>query len=1196
MKKTKFHRLLAFALALCFLIGGMFTVSVSAAGASSSSKEDTLAQMKEELNAITYEEYKELYFKDENGVPAGKNVILINAQDYLADATDAAVRIEKDETTGEIIGLFTPNDGTVTWEIPGITEAVRYSVVIEYWPNDKVLDETTGEYKDAKSTATERILRINGKIPFAEARYVTLPKIWKNVYVNARVTADDLTPEQLYAEATTTGGFSAAAAAVKDGYLELQIPTTWTKENSAFVAKYNVRFMETDAENNELRPKYDDIPEWRSYELRDTSGFYIESFEFVFEPGDDGKTTISLESVNESMTVKTIQLVPHESYNSYAQYLANLTEEQRKSGTDTIIIQSEYNSAASTQTVYPIEDRSDAANMPSDTTRVVLNTIGGEKWQTAGQWLRYSFQVSTSGMYDIAARFRQNVLDGMYVNRALYIYSEGVAKGEAGYYDGIPFAEAGQFRFNYGGDWQSSLMNATDAEGNLSSCSFYFQAGVTYTIEIEVTIGSMGDIVRRVETALKAINDDYLSILKLTGASPDEYRDYGFSRIMPEVMIDMLVQADEFEEISQALEKITGGKSSNTATLDKIVNTLRTMGSDEDQIAKYLSQLKSYIGSLGTWLSDAKTQPLQLDYIVIQPLESELPEASAGFFASLLHEIKSFFMSFFRNYNQMGSTGETIENAGNLDVWIATGRDQAQVLRNLINNDFTPKYGHNVNLQLVAGGTLLPSVLAGMGPDVYIGVSDDTVINYAIRGALLPIENMPNFADFALEYEVDENYQKKIDPVTGEYIYNPNAQFNEAAMIVMGIEDAEGKFHYYGLPEAQGFSMMFLRKDVLAELGIGVPETWDDILEAVPILQANNMEIGMHQDYKIFLYQMGGELFADDGMRINLDSNMGLEAFDTMCSYFTMYSFPVSYDFANRFRTGEMPIGFASYTGTYNQLVVFATEIDGLWEFYEMPGLYVYDEDGNHVLDENGEYLVNNVAVSSCSAIVMMADGYGDVAEDKVPEEVKKQRLRSWDFLVWHTGADCQKDYANEMVAIMGPSAKHSTANKFALAEMPWTTTEYRRLEAQFQNLASIPNYPGAYIIGRYTNFAFLAAYNDNANPIVELQSYISTINKEITRKRAEFGLETLELGQTLLEKRLGQVQDAYELDIDDMNDSQINAAASAYKMMKDGIRKENAEMLDAAADMFEALDATGFARTVTALRNAEIVMRKYQQ
>ena len=1162
MKTTKFHRLVAFALALCFLVGGLFTVSVSAKE-DQSTTDKTLAEIKEQLNAISYQEYSSKYLSH---VQAGTEEIVIDGADYLDFTVSDPEQYKVTVVDG---ALFTPNTGTVTWEIPGITEAKKYSIVIEYYPDQ------------SKSTSIERILKINGKIPFAEARYVTLPKIWKNTYIAAKVTDDDKSVDELYAEALSSG-FDAAALAKKDGYLEIQIPEVWTEGTSAFTEKYTVRYMGTDIDNNELRPAFKDVPEWRSYELRDINGFYIESFEFLIEPGEDGKTTISLEAVNEPMSIKQIKLVPHESYNSYEEYLETLTEEQRKSGKDTIVIQSEYTGATSTQTIYPIEDRSDAATQPSDTNRVVLNTIGGEKWQTAGQWARYSFRVSTSGMYDIAARFRQNVLDGMYVNRSLYIYSEGVSEGAAGYYDGIPFAEAGQLRFNYSADWQSSLMNdgATDADGNLLTYAFYFEAGVTYTIEVEVTIGSMGDIVRRVEAALNAVNDDYLAILKLTGASPDEYRDYGFSRIMPDVLVDMILQSREFYAIAEELTVITGEKSSNVATLEKIAWLLERMGSNEDEIAKYLSQLKSYIGSLGTWLGDAKTQPLQLDCLVIQPLGEEPPQATAGFFASLLHELKSFIMSFFRNYDRMGAISEDESGEHVVDVWIATGRDQAQVLRNLINNDFTRIYGDTVNLQLVAGGTLLPSVLAGMGPDVYIGVSEDTVINYAIRGALLPIEDMEGFADFALEYEVDENFQTVYD-ANGKPVKNPNAQFNEAAMIVMGIEDAEGAFHYYGLPESQAFNMMFLRTDVLADLEIEIPKTWDDILAAIPILQANNMEIGMHTDYKIFLYQMGGELFADDGMRINLDSNVGLESFDVMCSYFTMYSFPLSYDFANRFRTGEMPIGFAGYNGTYNQLTVFATEIKGLWEFYPMPGIIQKDADGNDLLNDDGTPVINNVSVSSSSAIVMM-NGCTNMEG-------------SWNFMVWHVGADCQIKYSNEMVAIMGPSAKHATANKFALAEMPWTTAEYKQLSYQFNNLASIPNYPGSYIIGRYTNFAFLAAYNDNANPVTELQSYISEINEEIARKRAEFNLETLECEHyddlprgerkethaSRVEKRICQVKFAYNTEIEEMTQGQIDAAKSAYNKMMDGIKKENAEMLEAAIAGFEQVNKSGFADTI---------------
>jgi hypothetical protein len=171
----------------------------------------------------------------------------------------------------------------------------------------------------------------------------------------------------------------------------------------------------------------------------------------------------------------------------------------------------------------------------------------------------------------------------------------------------------------------------------------------------------------------------------------------------------------------------------------------------------------------------------------------------------------------------------------------------------------------------------------------------------------------------------------------------------------------------------------------------------------------------------------------------------------------------------------------------------------------------------------------------------------------------------------WHVGAKCQKDYANEMVAIMGPSAKHSTANKFALAEMPWTTTEYQRLEAQFKNLASIPNYPGSYIIGRYTNFAFLAAYNNHADPVDELLQYINTINKEINRKRTEFELEILPIGSTLADKRMDQVVEA----IDGMDEALKSQNAAAIDAALAAIDNADIAELKSAAKGFSGSDET---------------------
>ena len=1157
MKHKTLQRFLALVLAVTFIMGSVLMTAAATDGSTGSTTDKTLAEIREQLNAISYEEYMAKYEE----IPRAQGAIVVPGTAYDAENSDDDTRVV---TIGGSEALYTPNLGSVSWKVPGVSHA-KYSIVIEYWPDD------------AKSASIERILKINGAIPFAEARFLTLPKVWTNQYVAAEVTLpkkSDKTLEQLKDEAVSIG-FTGAEIKEENGekFLSLEIPAVWTEDICNFVNTYTVRFLTSDIDENELRPGMVQTPEWRTYELRDADGFYAESFEFVLEPDADGNVTITLEAVNEPMSIKSISLIPHEDLIGYDEYLKKYAG--IASGEDWVTIQAEYSGASSSQTIYPLEDRTDAATVPSDTGHVLLNTIGGDKWQTAGQWVRYSFKVSTSGMYNIAARYRQNVLDGMYVCRSVRIASSGAPVGSLGYYDGaVPFFEASQARFNYNSAWQSTILN----DGETEAFQFYFEKDVEYTISLEVTLGSTGDIVRRVTEILNSVNSDYLEIMKLTGADPDEYRDYGFARVMPHVMIDMIIQSRELYAVAEELARVTGEKSSNVATLEKVAWLLDRMGSDENEIAKYLDQLKSYIGSLGTWLGDAKTQPLQLDYLVIQPLGNEAPKAKAGFFASLVHEVKSFIMSFFRNYDRMGATSEDTSDEEIVEVWLAYGRDQAQVIRSLINNDFTPQTGIAVNLKLVAGGTLLTSVLAGRGPDVYIGIGEDDVINYAIRGALLPIEHMEGFKDFALYYQVDEKFNTVYD-AAGNPVRNPNAQFNEAAMLVLGIADATETYHYYGLPETQNFTMMFVREDILADLDIEIPKTWDDILAAIPKLQANNMLIGGTQDYKIFLYQMGGTLFADNGMRINLDSNVGLESFEFMCNFFTMYSFPKSYDFANRFRTGEMPIGFASYNGTYNHLTVFATEIKGLWGFYPMPGIEYVREDGSTY--------INNVTVATTSAIVML-NGC----------DTEEQQKRAWEFMKWHSGADCQIKYSNEMVAIIGPSAKHATANIEALSEMPWTSAELEQLRYQFQNLASIPNYPGSYIIGRYTGFAFLAAYEDNANPTEELQRYITTINKEITRKREEFGLETLELGQTLLSKRLGQMVEALDEARKDLgaDHADVKTAESALGTILKHIEREDYDLVDvlelkAAAERISATNNSAMNDTVTAINRVVAVI-----
>ncbi len=922
-----------------------------------------------------------------------------------------AVDYNKEKTDAKVKvrngALETPSEGTVVWDV-SIPSTAKYAIKFEY-----TFDES------GNSSAIERRFRLDGEYPFKGARYLSLTKLWKDVL----------------------------------------------EENADGVLGFK-----EDVNGNQSRPeKYLDA-EWQTYYMCDSEGYYVKPYEIVFEKGDH---TISLEATREDMTIKSITLYPYEELPTYEDVLKEYEKKgyTAPEGVAPIVLQAEYTRATSAKTIYPQNDRTSPINQPQSPTLSLLNTLGGTKWQSSGQWIEYTFTPEADGLYEIVPRYKQAELSGMYTSRRIYINGE------------IPFEEANYLQFNYSDEWKTAPLN----DGQ-TSFQFYFEGGKEYTIRFEVVLGTMGDIIGDVQSVLTSINNDYLKILQITGPDPDSYRDYNFRKLIPDTIQDLYAQYLKLYEITNILNDINGGKSSNTATLENIYRILEKMAKDEDEVAKNMSNLKSNIGTLGTWLNQIKNQPLLLDYISIQPAGQKMPKAEANFFQSAWFEIRAFIGSFFADYSSLGAETQ-LDESQIINVWAQTDRDSAQVIRNLCDNNFTINHGIGVNLRLVAAGTLLPATLSGTGPDVALENAQNVPVQYAIRNAVLPL-NPEGYLDEEGDDEETKAYKAEMREIFSNFD-EVTKRFSEPATVPLSLYGVT-----YGLPETQTFSMMFYRKDVLADLGLDIPRTWDDLMAMVPVLQYNHMEVGIPNSsagLNLFLYQMGGELYADDGMRINLDSNLALEAFDTMCSYFTQYSFPYQYDAANRFRTGEMPIIFADYITMYNQLTLFATEIRGLWEF--VPVIGMEDEDGN----------INNVAVSTVTSIIMM-------------NGCEKQE-HAWKFMDWYTTKDVQAHYANEKVAIVGQGAMFATANKEAIMELPWTSQEKENIAAQYNNLATIEEMPGGYIISRYVDFAFLAAYNSHADPVESLLGYIDDINKEITRKRKEFDLDTLELGETLADR-----------------------------------------------------------------------------
>ena len=944
-------------------------------------------------------------------------------EDVVIDSDDAisltggAQIVEYDGKTA----VFTTATGSVTWKV-NVPESGLYAMDILY-------NYLGSDSPEAKAADIERTLRVNGNVPYTELRNLVFTKKW----------VDQLSKYQLKTGETVEGLTFEAE----------ELPVA-VYDQTGNIVKI---FYEKDGADNERRPMKVLDPEWTTYTLCDPTGNYNGEFYIYL---DAGENTITLEAQKEYMYVASITLrARDESMMSYADYLKMY--ENKPAGTATIKLEAEYFSATSSRTIYGQNDRTSAITSPQHPSYSLINDVGGRNgsynWASIGQWIEWTFEVPESGMYVISTRFLQNAIEGLYVSRRLYVDGE------------VPFEEANNLQFLFDDSWQGGSLNAGG-----DALKFYFEKG-THTIKLEVNYGGLGSLVAELRDCVTRINAIYVKILTISGSSPDPYMDYTYYLRMPDEIAEMGQISKRLYAVSEQIKEISGGESSSsTATIENVARVLEKMSKDsERQIAKNFAQLKSYIGNLGTWINNIGQQALIVDYFVIQPENGETPKGEGNFFVNAWYEIQMFIYSFIRDNSSYGSAEES-EGVTTIDVWTTVSREYTQIIRNIIDQDFAKLYPNvSINLKLVTMGTLLPATLSGVGPDVMMDVTSSDCINYAVRGAVLDLSQYEGFDEM------------RGDPANGIEGY-----FDESSWtpFTVALGSPDGDVAVFGIPEKQSFNVMFYRKDIFASLGLSVPNTWDEFNAIMPILVSQNYDIGMSHDigvFNTFVYQYGGELYTGGGTTISFDQDVTLDAFTELCKFFTTYNFPLKFDAANRFRSGEMPLFIGDYITYFNQFTVFAPELKGLWGFTTVPG----------TLQEDGS--VNKSIVTTMNSIVIMMD-----AADRGKDQM------GFNFIKWWMGSDTQGLYANELVALLGPAGKYATANKKAFYDMSWTANELEEIGNQFKYLKGVPEMPGSYIIARNIEFAFLDVYNNDAVPSEALQQYTNTINAEFTRKREE--------------------------------------------------------------------------------------------
>lgn len=799
--------------------------------------------------------------------------------------------------------------------------------------------------------------------------------------------------------------------------------------------------IRTDANGNEIAPAQVMVLEPVSHTLMSTSGFYEGNYQF---PMNKGKNKIEILCTNTNVEILGVSIAPKKEVPSYEEYL------NAHPGTDTsgkcMVIQGELAKEKTTSMLYPTYDRNNAATQSADGSLnspsvIRINTAGGERWKQTGQWMSWDVEVEESGYYNLGFKYRQRFKDGLFTSRKVYIDGE------------VPFEAMEGIRFVYDEEWQ--ILTLADEEGE--AYRIWLEQG-THTVRMEVTMGIFADSLRNINSCVQKLNDLYLEIVMITGTSPDSYTDYFLKERVENLEQTLQESRDLLLEELDYITSVTGGKGSATSAIDTMQVQLGIFLKDPEEISKRLGSMKNNISALGTWVVDMQDQALQLDYLYLKSPDVEDPAADTGFFQGLGYQFSRFFTSFFSKNQQVGaSEGEN----RSITVWLnstinanangtSAGRDQAQVLKDMIDESFTPETGISVELMLVQG-SLIEATLAGTGPDVALFTAEDQPVNFAIRGALQDLS-------------VFEGWEE----VKG--------RFYDSAMTPFAYDGG-----WYGVPETQLFNMLFYRTDVFEELGIEAPSTWEEFYNILPVIQRNNLQVTTQDLFPTLLFQNGGEYYNDSHTKALLDSPEAVSAMQTYTDLYTQYGFEVKTDFYSRFRSGEVVMSIQPYN-MYNQLVAAAPEINGRWDMVPIPG--TPGEDGS----------IDRSASSTLTATIML-----DSAKDK---------QASWEFIEWWSRDDVKARYGIQIEALLGGSARFTPANVGTLESLPWPEEQFTNLKDAMAALKGIPQIPGSYYTARAITNAFRSVVY-SAEPVREvLIKQNEMIDYEIARKRSEFGLD----------------------------------------------------------------------------------------
>lgn len=759
----------------------------------------------------------------------------------------------------------------------------------------------------------------------------------------------------------------------------------------------------------------------------------------------EGKHTFVLKSVNRKIEISELRFFTKKVPVSYSEYIKQFSN--AKTVKEIIPIEGE---AYSLKSESQIRGRSTKNPIltPYKSGKKSVCVLDGSTWSAPSQKVMWQFTVPKDGLYELAMHYSQYIDTNQDAFRKVEI-------------DGsVPFKELESvaIRATQSGEYENYTLS--DKKGN--PYKIYLTAG-QHTVSMQVTMGEFEAVYNSLFDLMNEINAIGLNFQKLSAGSTDSNRTWDVEALLPGVLDELSAIADRIDAVYAELEKITGEKATYADSLVYAADSLRRL-IEKPRVLPNKTELlnvgdNSVSKYLGTVLSKLVSGAVSVDTLYFCSGKS-VPEKRVSVFTYLKEGILEFLKTFAGNYVNTYNADITHKN-DSLSVWVNRSIQYTDILQQLLDKGYNKQHDDSIKLSIMPSEQkLILANASGTNPDVVLGVGGATPFDFAIRKAAKDLSEYDDFAEF----------------------YKSN--FNTASVTSFSYDNG-----VYAIPETMDFNILFYRKDILKNIGLDVPDTWDDVRYMMATLLGYGMNfyipLSASAGYKSFamtspfFFQHSAVIYSDDGAKVSFNSKEGISALNEMIDLYKVYSMQQAVpSFYNSFRYAELPIGIGN-SQLYLQLTSAAPELSGLWDIAPAPGTEV-----------NGQVVRYQPAnITACMIF-----------------KNTKRADEAWEFLKWWMSAEVQSEYSYTMRCTYGPEYFWCSANLNAFDSLPLSEEHKQVILEQWRWQKEMPRHPANYMVERSVSNIWNNVVVNGSTISDEVDNAVINSNREILRKLEEFG------------------------------------------------------------------------------------------